>query len=350
MGTALLIGRVALALVFAVAAVAKLADRDRTAQTLDEFGVPERLLGAAAMALPLAELAIAAALIPAPTAAAAAIGALALLVLFSLGVAAALRRGERPDCNCFGQVGSKPVGRSTFVRNGLLATLAAAVALGGGGSSFAEAFDGVTGTEGLVGAGIVAVVAAIALQAWFSWQLFRQNGRLVARVSVLERALAGDAAPVQHSALEIGDPVPSFALPDLEGARRSLDDLLAPGAPFALLFSDPGCAACGPLLGRLAEVGDEQEAPIEIVVISRGDAAEERTRMNGHLPATVLLQEAHEVADLCGVPAVPTAFVVDAAGRLASEAVAGQEGIEELISSWRRPAPELAVVSGGGGR
>ena len=188
----------------------------------------------------------------------------------------------------------------------------------------------------------------LALQAWFSWQLFRQNGRLVARVSVLERTLAGEAAPVAHAALEIGDPVPAFELPDLDGARRTLDDLLAPGAPFALLFSDPGCAACGPLLDRLAELDDGGEEPIDVVVISRGDAAEERARLNGNMPATVLLQEAHEVAELCGVPAVPTAFVVDARGRLASEAVAGEEAIEALISSWRRPAPELAVVGAGG--
>ena len=252
-GTALLIGRVGLALVFAVAAVAKLADRDRTARTLDEFGVPERLLGAAAIALPLAELAIAAAADLPATATAAAIGALALLALFSLGVAAALRRGERPDCNCFGQVGSKPVGRSTFVRNGLLAALAAAVALGGGGSSFAEAFDGVTGPG-----------ASSARESSRSWRRSRSRpgsaGSCSARTgassrgsSVLERALAGEPRRSSSGALEIGDTVPAFELPDLGGARRSLDELLAPGAPFALLFSDPGCAACGPLLDRLAE-------------------------------------------------------------------------------------------------
>jgi hypothetical protein len=144
----------------------------------------------------------------------------------------------------------------------------------------------------------------------------------------------------------VGEPVPEFELPEIGGARRSLGDLLAPGAPFALLFSDPDCAACGPLLDRLGDLGAIGGEGLEVVLVTRGPA--ERTRLNGHAPATVLLQEAHEVADLLGVPAVPSAFVVDAGGRAATELVAGQEAIEVLISSWRGRLPELAVVGGGG--
>ena len=243
---------------------------------------------------------------------------------------------------------SRPVGRHTFVRNGLFGGVAAAVAIGGGGDGFAEAFGGVAIGDAAIVAGVGVLVAAIAFQAWFSWQLFRQNGRLVARVGVLERNAAGE--PPKAEGVPVGEPVPEFELPEIGGARRSLADLLAPGAPFALLFSDPECAACGPLLDRLGDLGAIGGDGLEVVLVTRGTAEAERTRLNGHAPATVLLQEAHEVADLLGVPAVPSAFVVDAGGRAATELVSGQEAIEALIASWRGELPELPVVGAGGGR
>ena len=63
MGTALLVGRLLLAAVFATAAVAKLVAPQRTAASLEDFGVPRAAVPVATYALPLAELAIAALLI-----------------------------------------------------------------------------------------------------------------------------------------------------------------------------------------------------------------------------------------------------------------------------------------------
>ncbi len=72
-----LIGRLLLAGVFTVAAAGKLLDRSRTSRTLAQFGVPARLLTSMALVLPLAERAIAAALLPAATATGAALAAVA---------------------------------------------------------------------------------------------------------------------------------------------------------------------------------------------------------------------------------------------------------------------------------
>ena len=54
--------------------------------------------------LPLVELVIAAALVPASIASIAAIAAIALLGVFVIAIVVNLARGRRPDCNCFGQV------------------------------------------------------------------------------------------------------------------------------------------------------------------------------------------------------------------------------------------------------
>ena len=60
----LIISRLLLAIVFAVAGIAKLSDLGGTRKTLADFGVPEFLARGAALLLPLFELSCAAALIP----------------------------------------------------------------------------------------------------------------------------------------------------------------------------------------------------------------------------------------------------------------------------------------------
>src|SRR5215212_2820490 len=128
---ALLRARLVLAAVFALAGVTKLADRNGARQAMRDFGVPAALAPALALLLPLAELAAAVALLPTGSAWWGAAGALALLALFIVGIGVSLARGRRPDCHCFGQIASGPIGRSTLTRNGLLAALASFVVVQG---------------------------------------------------------------------------------------------------------------------------------------------------------------------------------------------------------------------------
>jgi uncharacterized membrane protein YphA (DoxX/SURF4 family) len=80
----LLIARVLLAAVFGVAGVAKLADQKGSRSSLTQFGVPAFAVPAAALLLPLAELACAVALLRASWAWWGAAGALALCCYLSL--------------------------------------------------------------------------------------------------------------------------------------------------------------------------------------------------------------------------------------------------------------------------
>jgi uncharacterized membrane protein YphA (DoxX/SURF4 family) len=124
MDLALLAARLMLAVVFALAGVAKLADRVGSRQAVIDFGLPARLAHALALALPVAELAVAVALVPARTAWSGALGALALLAAFVVGIGYNLARGRSPDCHCFGQLHSQPVGWPTLARNAVLAAIA----------------------------------------------------------------------------------------------------------------------------------------------------------------------------------------------------------------------------------
>ena len=180
MGTALLIARIGLALVFAFAAVTKLADRDRTAETLGQFGVPDRLLGAAAIALPLAELAVAALLVcprrrprarrrsrsSSLSSASAPRVRCGAASSPSATASARLARSRRPPH-------AGPQRSFRRPRRGYRARRRRQVSRRPSATS---------PPRSSVAAGVLAPIAAIAFQAWFSWQLFRQNGRLVARV------------------------------------------------------------------------------------------------------------------------------------------------------------------------
>ena len=124
MYSGLLIARLLLALVFALAAVGKIKDRAGSRQAITDFGLPAPLAIPLGILLPLCELAVAAALIPKATAWWGAVGALALLLLFVAGIGINIARGRKPDCHCFGQIHSAPAGWKTLLRNGLLAALA----------------------------------------------------------------------------------------------------------------------------------------------------------------------------------------------------------------------------------
>lgn len=129
MNTAVLVARLVLTVVLAVAGLAKIADRAGTRRAVVDFGVPAPLAAPVGLLLPLAELASAALLVPTPTARWGALLALLLLAFFVAAMAVNLANGRRPDCHCFGQLRSAPVGWSTLARNVVLAAVAAWVAV-----------------------------------------------------------------------------------------------------------------------------------------------------------------------------------------------------------------------------
>lgn len=108
MDTGLLLLRLILAAVFGVAGAAKVLDPAGTKEALASFRVPRRLISPLAIAIPSAELVVAAALVVRISARWGGLGALGLLLLFTAVIARSLLRGERPDCRCFGQLRAVP--------------------------------------------------------------------------------------------------------------------------------------------------------------------------------------------------------------------------------------------------
>jgi uncharacterized membrane protein YphA (DoxX/SURF4 family) len=127
-----------------VAGTAKLLDRDGGRQAVRTFGLPGPLVAPVAVALPVAELAVAVALIDTRSAVAGAWGAAILLAGFIAGIAITLGQGNQPDCRCFGSLHSATVGRKTIVRDAALLAGALLVAVAGPGTGLSAWASGVS--------------------------------------------------------------------------------------------------------------------------------------------------------------------------------------------------------------
>jgi Methylamine utilisation protein MauE len=211
----LLVACVLLALVFVVAGLAKLADRAGARQALRDFGVPTVLATPLGALLPLAELAVAVALLPTRSAWWGALGALVLLLLFVAGIGVNLARGRTPDCHCFGQLHSAPAGWPTLTRNVVQAAGAAFVVwhgranVGPSAVSWPSTLTTVQWVS-LIGA-IVAllVLGLLAIEGWMLVQLVRQNGRLLVRLEAMEAHL-GLGPTGSTVGLPVGTPAPPY--------------------------------------------------------------------------------------------------------------------------------------------
>jgi methylamine dehydrogenase accessory protein MauD len=351
----LLVARLLLVGMFAVAGLAKLADRAGSRQALINFGVPTALAAPGGTLLPLVELVVAALLIPPQTAWWGALGALLLLLAFVVGISYNLARGRTPDCHCFGQLHSAPVGWPTLVRNAVLAALAGVVLWQGPtypGASVVGWLGAVTAGQVVSMVGGLLLLALLLAEGWLLLNLLRQNGRLLLRIEALEERLG--AAPAGNSAtqpvigLPVGTPAPSFELVSLDGAPLTLDVLRALGKPVMLVFSDPSCGPCTALLPDLARWQHEYADKLSVVLVTRGSAGANRAKLAEHGLTHVLLQQDREVAQAYQAPGTPTAVIVRADGTIGSPLAPGAEAIVALVARTVAPSAPIPQANGHG--
>ncbi len=336
-------------LVFLVAGLRKLRQASATASTLRGFGVPAALAGSMAPVLPWAELAVAVLLLVPGLATLGAGLALLLLVGFSAAIVAALLRGKRPACNCFGQAPDKPISWWTAARNALLLALTAgllAVAdrLDGGVMALWAATLRALDTPTVVA---VVLAALLAAQTVFLTKLFGQQGRMLLRIDNLEHELAqrgrdsvAHTVPVA-SGPAIGAPAPDFELMPLAGgAVQRLSRRLATRQDLVLVFVSPNCAPCHELLDWLLRQPQRGLA----VVVTSGSPEHNRHLRKGHDGLDIVIQSGQEAQDLYGIIGTPSAVRVRD-GRIASPTAIGLAPIQSLFEPPAAEAAPSGVVA-----
>ena len=301
MATVVLALRMVLAGVFLTAGIGKLRDLPGSRRRWRTSAFPSEPARAVGLLLPLAEIAIANRARLRPSARWGAVAAAILLGAFIAGIARALSRGEQPDCHCFGQIHSAPAGRSTLVRNGVLAAFAVVIVVYGSGPALDDWVSARSAAElAAVGLGILAVAAAA-----YAWTLRARNQTLANDLRIARRAGARAAGSASRS----GRRRPRSRSRTCGASRRRSRACSNAASRLLLLFVSPGCGPCGSMLPKVHQWQQSLSERLTIAVISTG-TAEQNASLEEQGLEDVLLQEEWEVADAFEVKGTPTAVVV----------------------------------------
>lgn len=314
------VSRLAVAVVFAVAAFGKFTGRQEAREAVAAFGVPEHRVGIVAWALPCVEAAVAIAVLPSATAVWAGACALILLGVFSALVAVRLARGEHPACACFGTAAAKPIGPGTLVRNALIAAVAGAALWGAlARPGLPEALPGVPAW----GLAIAAALAGVPV-----WQGLSLRD--------LRSRLAEANTPAPPDGLPIGTPAPQFTLPTPDGTTRTLAHWQETGRPLALVFLHPGCGPCRKLAGDLPDALGQRTDGLQVLVVASGTPADNALWATDYGLTDVLVQDHNEVAAQCRLRGTPSTVLLDPSGRIAAPTASGPTASRELLATTIR--------------
>lgn len=118
------------------------------------------------------------------------------------------------------------------------------------------------------------------------------------------------------AAVEVGAPLPDFALDDLDGNPVRLSDLR--GRPVVLTFFASWCFPCQKEMPVLQEAWEEREDEFTAVAVSYDDLARDSRQFVEDLGVTfpVLLDVDDVVRDRYGLRGIPQTFFVDERGVL----------------------------------
>jgi thiol-disulfide isomerase/thioredoxin len=125
----------------------------------------------------------------------------------------------------------------------------------------------------------------------------------------------------------------------LDGAGElALSDLR--GKHVLLVFSSPDCGPCNELAPHL-ERFHRQHPDVELVMIGKGGPKENCAKVKEHgLTFLVVLQRQWEISRRYAMFATPIAYLIDEAGRAATDVAVGRDAIWELMA---QAAPSAGI-------
>ena len=145
----------------------------------------------------------------------------------------------------------------------------------------------------------------------------------------------GSEAQALPSVAAVGERAPLLRFPSLTGSPMGIGDFR--GHRTLVLFWDPGCGFCMQMLEDLRawETSRPAGAP-KLLVISTGTEEVNRT-LGIHAP--IVLDQGFEAGRAFGATGTPSAVLVDAQGKVASELAVGAEAVLALASGQEVPSP-----------
>src|SRR5688572_903449 len=346
MESLLLIIRLLLFAVFALAAIAKLLDLEGAAKAIKDFGAPSELARPLSIALPFAEFVFAVCFLFPSTSWVGALGALILLLSFTGGMLVQMAKGNAPDCHCFGQLHSEPVSWKAVTRNIILSLLAGFLILRGRDGQGASITNDTDSMQIILTFVILVLVAAVLL---YLRKLVQKQDEVLKRIELLE-VISREGVPLErsgagspHDGLPIGAPFPDFDLPTVGGSRATLDGILANGRPAIFFFVSPTCEPCRALLPEIeswdAELGDR----VNFILFTSG-SLEANAGKFAVFSDEAIVQREREIAEAVYARWTPTAVFVSSGGKVASHLAVGDVAIRDLVQQIREADLDQANI------
>lgn len=321
------IAQLMLAVTLCLAAVTKLWSKEDFEGTLRAVGFSEVLCRPVAIMLPMAELALAIAIIFPETAALAAVGIIILCILFITTAVLALRASKVVACHCFGELGHHNLGYRTIGVNLLLICGGLVVLLNmhvAAGVALIRDFGREYSVDVTV---VIGLFVVLLVQFVFNYMMARQRGELLIRLENLEtaasRASYSDSHPPRNAAFQ---PVGSIEFSD--GSKKPLGNLIH--GQTILLLLDSECPSCVQIINQDLANWREVQGSLLLAVLT------DRPAFPASAPDLGWFSSPQLVASL-GYKGTPAARVISEEGLASGQWVYGREAISMLVNDYSAP-------------
>jgi peroxiredoxin len=203
---------------------------------------------------------------------------------------------------------------------------------------------------------IAALVVAwllVAVLVGLLYLLVVQHGKVLIHLRELEQEYIAhlrkdDEGPAEGDeslpGLSVGVEAPPFALPDLAGDERRLEDYR--GSEIVVAFFSPHCGYCrqmSPRLGKLNHKGRR------VVLVTQGEVADNAALAEeDSWRCDVVRDDEWKVFREYAVVGTPAGYLVDAEGRIGSRLAIGADAVLALLKAEPAVAPAALEGSGNG--
>jgi peroxiredoxin len=160
------------------------------------------------------------------------------------------------------------------------------------------------------------------------------------RTLTTERPLS--ESRIMRDGLKAGTVAPTFVLPGLD--ERRVDLAAYRGRRVLVVFSDPECGPCEALMPDLVERERRYGDALSVVMVSRGEVAENRARRDRHEAGfPIALQRGWTISKQYGIFSTPVAFLIDPDGVLEQDVARGAAAILHLADTAVARREEVAA-------